>query len=320
MRSPRERGATGSGGEPRAALDPASGRAATNDRRLEALGFTDVPAERPLSYPGRPVTEPSLLTGPELLPLRVGTGRLGGWRVVDAYGPYAPAAAREPALDEALAALGAPPCGERRPVLAVGSNASPAQLRHKLTRCARSAVVPLVPVRVRGVSVGCSAHIGVNGYVAAAPFAAPEAVSTLVLGWLDAGQLAAVDATEHNYRRVLLPGDAFPVELPSGERLDGAYLYVSRHGVLADPADPGRPRPAGGQRALLASLLAASPALRALLGADPESWVARARADEAVRAAGKRIFGELGWTLPVRGFPGATAPPSGQSSHIGNLP
>ncbi|MCC3770309.1 hypothetical protein K6I34_002800, partial [Streptomyces sp. UNOC14_S4] len=159
--------------------------------------------------------------------------------------------------------------------------------------------VPMAPATVEGLAVGCSAHIGVHGYVAAAPYAEPRSRLTLVISWLDDDQLGIVDKTEFNYRRVLLPGERFAMTLPSGESLPGAYLYVSRHGVLTDgPGGP--PLPGGGdQRALLARLLAGSAALRELLGPDPESWVERARAAEDVRRAGKRAFQELGWVLPV---------------------
>ncbi|WKU47082.1 hypothetical protein Q3V23_25150 [Streptomyces sp. VNUA116] len=279
------------------------------DRSLRGLGLDGAPAELPLTYPGRPVTEPALLTGGHLLPLRADPGPLGGWRVVtgmaDAGHPGTGSApppggdpAAEPALDAFLDRLRAARTAARRPVLAVGSNASPAQLHHKLTLRGMLATVPMVPVRVRGIGVGCSAHIGLHGYVAAAPYADPTARHTLVAGWLDPAQLAAVDQTEFNYRRVWLPGGSFPMTLPSGEPLGGAYLYVSLHGVLADPAT-GRPRPGGGdQGALLTALLAASAELRALLGPGPERWVERARADEAVRAEGRAVFRRAGWARP----------------------
>lgn len=260
-------------------------------RTLRALGFDVAPARHPLSYPGRPVTEPVLLAGEELLALAPGPGRLGTWRVGAA------------ALDQVLASLGGAVAGRRHPVLAVGSNASPAQLAHKLSREGLAATVPMVPVRTRGIGVGCSGHIGRFGYVAAAPYADPAAERVLVAGWLDAGQLAVVDATELNYRRVLLRGDAFAMTLPSGVRLAGAYLYVSKWGVLTDPGS-GLARPGGGdQSALLAALLLGSARLRALLGPDPAGWVARAAGDPEVRAAGARVFAAEGWVRRSEGFP-----------------
>ncbi|MGW1075232.1 hypothetical protein [Streptomyces sp. NPDC002537] len=263
-----------------------------------AEGLGDAPAVRPLDYPGRPAGEPVLLTGRQLLPLTpTPAARLGTW--------LTPAGRT---LDDAL---GETVTGHRHPVIAVGSNASPAQLHHKLTEKRLPVTVPMVPVRIRGVGVGCSAHIGRNGYVAAAPYPDPGAELTLVISWLDGAQLRAVDGTEFNYRRVLLPGGPggrFTMTMPSGEALGGAYVYVSAHGLLAPHGD-GRPLPGGGdQRALLARLLAGSPALRELLGPGPESWVERARADEAVRQEGKRIFRELGWVLPVTSFPAPEEP------------
>ncbi|WP_229348227.1 hypothetical protein [Streptomyces sp. UNOB3_S3] len=289
---------------------------------LRALGLDVVPALRPLAYPGRPATEPALLTGPELLPLTPGPAPLGDWRPAgpDALeAPDAPDTSGGPSLDRALAALGRDPADRRHPVLAVGSNASPAQLAHKFAGAGLSAAVPLVPVRVGGVAVGCSGHIGRHGYVAAAPYAAPGARTTLVAGWLDGEQLAAVDATEFNYRRVLLPGDRFPVTLPSGERLRGAYLYVSKWGVLTGPPGGGAPRPGGGdQSALLAALLAGSARLRALLGPGPRDWVERAAADPELRKEGTRILAQEGWVERTVGLP-AYEPPGPGALTYGDL-
>ncbi|MET8680161.1 hypothetical protein ABZW18_21890 [Streptomyces sp. NPDC004647] len=266
------------------------------DRSLEALGYSEVPAEHPLSYPGRPVTEPAVLlpAARELLPLLVRRRRLGAWYV---DGP-------EPAqrLDAALDAMGQAGTEQRHPVLAVGCNASPAQIAHKLARLGPSAAVPMVPVRVRGIAVGCSGHISRGGYVACTPYPDPDTESAFVVSWLDPGQLAAVDATEiPRYRRAMLPGERFAMTMPSGERLGGAYLYISTYGVLAGP--DGRPRPGGGdQSALLGALLDASPRLRELLGPDARTWVRRAGADRELRDQGRRAFREEGWVLPQPGF------------------
>ncbi|WP_060949215.1 hypothetical protein [Streptomyces hygroscopicus] len=270
------------------------------DRRLAALGFADVPAQQPLTYPGRPVTRPTLLTAGELWELEPAPGRLGTWPVVVATPGEGPA---EP-LDAVLTGLGLPPAADRHPVIAVGSNASPAQLHHKLSRPGHPAAVPMVPVDVHGIAVGCSAHIGRYGYVASAPYTAPGARTPLVISWLDAEQLAAVDATEYpNYRRVLLPGADYRMVMPSGERLGGAYLYVGERGVLMSPDGTERPLPGGGdQSALLTRLLAGSPRLRELLGPDPRAWVTRAGADPAVRKTGTRVFQEEGWALPQPGL------------------
>lgn len=258
---------------------------------LAALGLDVVPALHPLAYPGRPVPGPCLLTGGELLPLGVRPLPLGQWHVAGR------------ALDEALAERGAAPISRRHPVVAVGSNASPAQVTYKMLRRGIPAAVPMVPVRVRGISVGCSAHIGRAGYVPAAPYLDPAAETSLVVSWLDQEQFRAVDETEFpNYRRALLPGDDFALALPSGEKLDGAWLYVSSYGVLVDP-DTGLPRPGGGdQAALLASLINASPRLRTLLGPDPARWARKAATDRAVRESGTGVFAEEGRVLRQPGF------------------
>ncbi len=201
-----------------------------------------------------------------------------------------------------LSDLGHAVTGNRHPVIAVGSNASPGQVRYKLARRGSpDASVPMVPVRVSGLRIGCSGHISSAGYVARTPRAAPEAETVLVVAWLDTAQLAVIDDTERNYRRAILPGDEFPMTMPSGERLSGAYIYFSAHGVLAGP--DGTPRPGGGdQSELLGSLLAQSPRLRELLGPDPATWVKKAGADPALREEGTLIFGSEGWVLPQTDF------------------
>ncbi|MGY0018722.1 hypothetical protein [Streptomyces sp. cg35] len=239
-------------------------------RTLASLGYDTVPALAPLSYPGRPVPAPSLLLGDELLDLDVRDPDPARWTV----------AGRGP-LDDVLAGTGLPGTSARTPVLAVGSNASPAQVAYKLGRLGPPVAVPMVPLRVRGVGIGCSAHIGRNGYVAAAPYVAPGEERTLVVSWLDAAQLAAVDATElPNYRRTPLADAPLP----------GIQLYVSEHGVLHDPGT-GAPRPGGGDQAeLLSTLMAGSAALRALLGPTPADWVRRAAASADVRERGTRLL------------------------------
>ncbi|WP_327661570.1 MULTISPECIES: hypothetical protein [unclassified Streptomyces] len=226
-------------------------------RTLVSLGYDTVPALTPLSYPGRPVTAPALLRGDELLDLDV-ERELPRWTA------------------------------DRTPVLAVGSNAAPAQVAYKLKKLGLPVVVPMVPLPTRGIGVGCSAHIGRNGYVAAAPYPDPRAARTLVVSWLDAAQLKAVDATElPNYRRTTVPGAPVP----------GLQMYVGEHGVLVDPGT-GAPRAGGGDQAgLLSALMAASPELAALLGPAPRDWVRRAAASPAVREEGTRIL-RSGGTIP----------------------
>ncbi|MFJ8938992.1 hypothetical protein ACIRL0_25260 [Streptomyces sp. NPDC102365] len=249
------------------------------DRTLEALGLAVAPREDPLVYPGAWPAESGLLDGDRLLPL---TRRTFPGRV---------------------------------PVLAVGSNASPAQLRHKMRQYELSSPIPLVKARVTGLEIGVSAHVSALGYVSAAPFRAPGHTRELFLTWLDPAQLAAIDASEGvtrpsgAYDRVVLPATGFRVEpepgdprgphdssdsSSSGGSLDGVHLYVNRHGVLQDGT--GTPRVHPGERRLLTQLLAESAGLRKLFGSTPEEFCSRARGDLRLCAEGTRLFAREGRT------------------------
>ncbi|MEY9860411.1 hypothetical protein ABH935_006048 [Catenulispora sp. GAS73] len=253
---------------------------------LAALGMDGVPALDPLSYPGRTIDGPALLSGSQLFEMAPTAQRyLGNWLVAGGA-----------TLDDTLDETGGSSTGKRHPVIAIGSNAAPGQLHYKLSRLGRAAVVPMTTLRVSGLGVGVSAHVARNGYVANSPFADPGSEAEVVLTLLDADQLQAVDDTElPPYRRVLLSGADFPMTLPSGERLVAAYLYVNATGVLAG-AD-GKPRLPSAQTALLSDLLERSARLRRLFDS-PQDWVTKARADAGLRDAVKQIFHESGWVLP----------------------
>ncbi|MFF1440152.1 hypothetical protein [Streptomyces sp. NPDC058295] len=223
-------------------------------RTLRALGLADAPRDHPLSYPGAWPAASGLLHGDELLPL------------------------------DRLTHPG------RTPVVAVGSNASPAQLRHKMAEFGVTSPIPMVKARVTGIDVGVSAHVSRVGYVSASPVAAPAVTRELFVIWLDPEQLALIDATEPNYDRVLLPAPGFRVELENGEALLDSFAYVNHHGVLHN--GDGIPRRHPGQRALITELLARSTALRKLFGATPEEFCARARADTRLCERGTRLFAE----------------------------
>ena len=238
---------------------------------VRAMG--PVPLLEPLSYPGRWVTSPTLLDGELLRPLEA------------SY----------------------PVAAGRVPVLAVGSNGSPAQLSHKLSRAAAgtSRTVPLEPVRVAGLGVGLSGHVSRVGYVAASPYLDPEVTSDLLVTWLDADQLALVDASElPNYWRAFLPQDAVPVTRPDGSPLpgDGVHAYVNARGLLGRL--DGTLRASDTQHIVLAALLAESAQLRALCGgaATPLSWVQQARADDKFAVRASEILRQEGWLLPHEEF------------------
>ena len=182
----------------------------------------------------------------------------------------------------------------RTPVLAVGSNASPAQLRHKMTEFGITSPIPMVHARVTGIGIGVSAHVSRLGYVSASPFEAPDSVRELFVIWLDDEQLAVIDASEGvplpngNYARVWLPAPEVRVEPAPGVTLPGVYAYVNRHGVLHDGT--GVPRTHPGQQTLLTELLLGSARLRELFGVTPEEFCARARADHQLCERGTRLF------------------------------
>ncbi|MFF8319468.1 hypothetical protein ACF06V_20135 [Streptomyces bobili] len=222
------------------------------DRTLEALGLADAPRDHPLMYPGVWPAESGLLDGDRLLPL----DRLT--------------------------------FPDRTPLLAVGSNACPGQLRHKMAEFGLTSPVPMVRTRVTGIDVGVSAHVSILGYVSASPVHAPGVTRELFVIWLDAEQLALVDATEPNFDRVQLPEPSARVELDDGGTLSGVFAYVNRHGVLHN--GDGVPRSHPGQHALISELLTASTELRRMFGVTPEEFCVRARADARLCARGTELF------------------------------
>jgi hypothetical protein len=185
-------------------------------------------------------------------------------------------------LDRFLREQGVPSLARRTPVLSVGSNASPAQIRRKMANAGLRAVVPITRVRVHGLVVGVSAHVSKPGYVPATPVTDPTAVSDMWVLWLDLETLRALDGTEPNYQRIRLPS-RYSIHLwpgPPGPPVRGCSVYVSRHGHLIDQA--GEPRTLTDQATLIAGLLADVPTLMTLAGTTPGEWIRRTR-DEGVR-------------------------------------
>lgn len=251
-------------------------------RTLAALGLDRDPLGHPLLYPGRLPGESGLLDGEHFHALH---GETGDWRL----------AGGEP-LDEALRVRGRPTLADRRPVLAVGSNGSPAQVHRKLTGRAR-VLVPMTYVTAGGLASGVSAHVSRAGYVPAAPVLAPGTTGRFVVLWLDDEQLPVMDATEPNYDRIPLPG---AVSL-NGGLPGGCDVYAGRHGCLADRS--GRPLPLLDQAGLIAGLLTDLPELGRLTGADgPEEFVARVRADEDLRGAVRALWRRTGRVLEQAGL------------------
>ncbi|GAA3840025.1 hypothetical protein ACFS5L_18095 [Streptomyces phyllanthi] len=255
-------------------------------RTLEELGLAVAPRDEPLSYPGAWPRESGLLKGDLLLPL-----------APPPLSASPPSSGLRPLMRDPHEREDPRATFEGRvPVLAVGSNACPGQLRHKMAEYGITSPIPMVRARVTGIDVGVSAHVSLMGYVSAAPFSVPDVVRELFLIWLDAEQLAVVDASEGvtsptgAYDRAWLPAPDVRIEPEFGQPLPGAYAYVNRHGVLHD--GDGRPRGHPGERALLTELLVATPRLRELFGVTPEEFCARARLDRELCARGTRVFAE----------------------------
>ncbi|MBN6057419.1 hypothetical protein JYK22_36175, partial [Nonomuraea sp. RK-328] len=234
----------------------------------------DDPMAMPLTYPGLLPQGPGVLAGRRFLPL---AGRDGDWHVEGSP------------IDTWLAARGAAPMRSRHAVVAVGSNAAPAQLHRKFTRHRVPAVVPLTRVRVRGLAPGVAAQISRYGYIPAAPVAAPG-VSELFVSWVDDRQLAALDRTEPNYRRRVLDPGTHPVSFDAPAAHAGevaCHVYEGLHGCLAD--ESGRPVRLAPQRRLIGALLGASAELARVCGDTPEEFVVRVR-DPRVRETAQRLL------------------------------
>lgn len=174
-------------------------------------------------------------------------------------------------------------------MLAVGSNGSPAQVRRKLVTGGADVLVPMTYATARGLVSGVSAHVSRPGYVPAAPVLAPGATGRFVVLWLEEDQLAVVDATEPNYRRVPLP----PEVTIDGPRAD---VYAGRHGCLTDRR--GTPFTLTAQAELISALLADLPGLARLTGAGgPEEFAAKVSGDVALRERVRSLWRREGRVL-----------------------
>lgn len=183
------------------------------------------------------------------------------------------------------------------PVVAIGSNGSPAQMRVKFERAGQRGVLPMTRARVSGLRAGVSAYVSKPGYLPATPVLEAAVVSSLMVLWLDDAQLGVVDATEPNYHRRRVPR-AHAVTLASGVEVRSSHCYVSRHGCLVD--GHGVPVRLRRQRSLITELLADVPGLRERCGTTPEEWLIRVRDVEirehvrcTLRAVGRAVDHDL---------------------------
>ena len=259
----------------------------------------------PLAYPLAPVEGPRLVLAGCEHPVRLRRSRPVAASPTpscahcgaDLSGPV-----RRP-LGAVLAALEATPLADRTPVLAVGSNAAAAVMRHKLGSRGVSTVVPVLTGVVRALDVSHSAHVSRGGYVPAAPVHRSAARTPVVLQLLDDDQLAAVDETEPTYERVEVSAARYPILLPGGVRPRRVHVYSSRFGVIRLP---GRgPTPLLPQTEVLAALQAAGVPHTS---GGPEEVSARLAGSPDVRRAVGRALRELGLVRD----PGLFSRPAGE--------
>lgn len=190
-------------------------RARDQDHTLYQRG--SAPALQPLNYPGLRPSESVLITAEHLLSI----DSLDG-------------------LDDMLEALGAPGMSQRLPVLAIGSNASPAQLRHKFRAEPQLLSAPSFCGTAAGLVPGFTPFRAPGGYIPATPVMdSPAVTSRVTVQFLTRDELAVVDATEEPwYHRVWIGRDRVDIDLDHHDALDGVYAYVSRHGYLCVDGEP----------------------------------------------------------------------------------
>jgi hypothetical protein len=280
------------------------------DPRAEAERLVRGPRDHPFEYPGARPDHSFLFTGRSVLTVEPLAHRpLGEARVVpDPLDPdpfdrpsstgadrrVRSDAYRSSGLDECLADLGVASMGERFPVLAYGSNASPGQLVAKLARTGVGGVVPVIRASVSGISVVHTAHICAYGAIPASVLAELGARSEVHATFLDEAQRVEMDATEGGYDVRLLEPAVHPVVVANGERLRACPCYVAGHGVLALGGRPvrlaavpaaGSTLPARHQRGLYAELVEAWSPTFGGVAAGPVDVVRRVRSGGAGHAA-----------------------------------
>lgn len=208
-------------------------------KRIRDLGLGQSAIDDPDSYPGRTPGDSYLLIGDRLARLRpVSQRRLEAWRIEvnsDGESQWRSAASYRP-LAYGLLRSNSASVHRRVPVVAVGSNAAPAQLLRKFTGKPCSSALPVVTGTLRGIGLAFSGHVSRHGYLPAAPVstADPDDTTPIWVTMLDSDQLAVMTQTEPNYELVVVthPDGDWILELPSGERIHQCAVYRSLHGVV----------------------------------------------------------------------------------------
>ena len=266
----------------------------------------------PLDYPGRRVVASGLLLGRSLVAWTLTPGQPPGEATVEtgSAGQVSPTP-----LDRVLADQGVPPLGERAVVVAVGSNASYRVVHSKLTVARASTVVPFMTCRVWGMGVAYSAHVSRPGYIPVSPVDDPGGVVDLVAAFLDEQQLLAMDATEGNYRRLLLHRDRYPMLLDGDLRPETYYVYRSKQGVLRVRGDL---VPPVSQRELHRLLFDDDELASLVPGRSPEERVTSLRQRSVQQRVGE-LFKRRGWAADS-GLVGIEARSTDPVHHFGDAP
>jgi len=297
------------------------------DSRTDPYDASSAPRAHPLTYPGQRPAASVVITQDAIWEIRDREGDALSWRSdhrqrlascrvalsVDERAGRTLSRTAFPHLSSVLEetyGIGADP---RVPVLAIGSNAAPSQLRHKFAPSSVPLVVPSIRARVTGMIPGFCSFVSPLGYVPATIVPESGAVSEMVLQLLDDQQLREIDRSEASaYRRVWVETQ---ILLETGERLSGAYAYVSRDGYLAGEEGAwvmgaaGQERPVGvaptrwfADQAAVLTRIGAEPRAAAVIGGTPEQIVER-RADplastDVLREAGLVAEHNPLWDLP----------------------
>ncbi|HYP56142.1 MAG TPA: hypothetical protein VEQ41_07570 [Solirubrobacterales bacterium] len=143
--------------------------------------------------------------------------------------------------------------GERRALLAYGSNAAPEVLSRKLA--AAPDPVPVLRTTLRDFDVVYSAHVSPYGAIPATLARSPGTEVRAFVAYLTAEQLDLVSATEPNYDLArfdrpscTLERGAAPAELSVYLSKHGALLIDGRQVALSEIEAEGRRFPEMGQR------------------------------------------------------------------------
>jgi hypothetical protein len=172
--------------------------------------YGPAPADDPLAYPGRTPDGSFVYADGEV------------WALEDGEGAAA--------ADRFLRRRGAADSPHRYPVLCLGSNACPPQVRRKLAGLAGDRSVLFLRSRVRGVQPVYAGHVARYGAVPASGDGGGE--EDLFVALYTAAQLAATYASEHgNYDLCHLP--SVRAELPGGRPLPRVWAFLSVWGVLS---------------------------------------------------------------------------------------